>query len=53
VKDLGESEKRVVKDYAKRILDKITVTQGTYDGELKDDEIEDEREISSVGGMVF
>jgi len=42
-----------VQDYTKRISGKIAALERFIDGELAEDEIDDEREIASVGGMAF
>jgi hypothetical protein len=43
--------KKHVQEYTKRIAGKIAALEST-DGETQD-EIDDEREISSIGGMAF
>ena len=43
--------KKSVQEYTKRISAKIAALE-SLDGE-KQDEIDDEREISSIGGMAF
>jgi hypothetical protein len=45
--------KKSVQEYTKRISAKISALEVPVDGELMEDEIDDEREIASVGGMVF
>jgi hypothetical protein len=44
---------RNVQEYTKRIAGKIAGLGNSNDGELAEDEIDDEREIASVGGMAF
>lgn len=43
----------MVQDYTKRISGKIAALESSIDGELAEDEMDDEREIASVGGMAF
>jgi hypothetical protein len=40
-------------DYTKRIAGKIAALEMLPEGELPADEIDDEREIGSIGGMTF
>lgn len=42
-----------MQDYVKRISAKIAALGSSVDGDLAEDEIDDEREIASVGGMAF
>jgi hypothetical protein len=44
--------KKSVQEYVKRISGKIAALQSSI-GELSEDEMDDEREIASVGGMAF
>jgi hypothetical protein len=45
--------RKSVQDYTKRIAGKIAALESSVNGELGEDEIDDEREIASVGGMAF
>jgi hypothetical protein len=45
--------RKVLQDYTKRISGKIAALESSIDGELAEDEMDDEREIASVGGMAF
>jgi len=45
--------KKIVQEYTKRISGKIAALEGSVDGDLAEDEVDDEREIASVGGMAF
>jgi len=40
-------------EYTKRIAGKIAALENSADGELTEEEMDDEREIASVGGMSF
>jgi hypothetical protein len=42
-----------VQEYAKKIAGKIAALESLDDGELQEDEIDDDREIASVGGIAF
>jgi len=42
-----------VQEYTKRIAGKIASLESPVDGELTEDELDDEREIASIGGMAF
>ena len=44
--------KKSVQDYTRRISNKIAALEN-LDGELAEDELDDEREIASIGGMTF
>ena len=45
--------KKIVQEYTKRISGKIAALETPIDGELAEDELDDEKEIASVGGMAF
>jgi hypothetical protein len=45
--------RKSVQDYTKRISGKITALEKSVGGDLAEDEVDDEREIASVGGMTF
>jgi len=45
--------KKSVQEYVKRISGKIAALETSANGELSEDEMDDEREIASVGGMAF
>ena len=51
--DVDPILRRNVQDYTKRIAGKIAALGNSIDGELAEDEIDDEKEIASVGGMAF
>jgi hypothetical protein len=51
--DMDASLKKSVQDYTKRIAGKIAALENTDHEELAEDEIDDETEIKSVGGMTF
>ena len=53
LKEIDPTHRKVIHDYAKRLFDKILADQNARYGDLTEDEIEDEKEIFSVGGMVF
>jgi hypothetical protein len=53
VKEIDAPLRKMVQDYAKRISEKMVMLQNSDDGSLAEDEMEDEREIASVGGMEF
>jgi len=45
--------RKIVQEYTKRISGKIAALESSVDGDLAEDEVDDEREIASVGGMAF
>lgn len=42
-----------MQEYTKRISGKIAALESMDAGELAEDELDDEKEIASVGGMTF
>jgi hypothetical protein len=51
--DMDITLRKGVQDYVKRISGKIAVLGNSVSGDLSEDEIDDEREIASIGGMAF
>ena len=51
--DVDVTLSKSVQEYTKRIAGKIAALENSYDGELAADELDDEREIASVGGVTF
>ena len=51
--DVDPILRRNMQEYTKRIAGKIAALGNSIDGELAEDEIDDEKEIASVGGMAF
>jgi hypothetical protein len=49
--DVDVPLRKSVQEYTKRIAGKIAALENS--GELAEDELDDEREIASVGGMTF
>ena len=45
--------RKIVQEYTKRISGKIAALESSVDGDLAEDEVDDEREIASVGCMAF
>ena len=53
VDDMDPSARKIAQDYTKRISGKIAALESSVDGDLAEDELDDEREVASVGGMEF
>lgn len=51
--DMDAPLKKSVQEYTKRIAGKIAALENMDHEELAEDEIDDETEINSVGGMTF
>jgi len=51
--DVDPLLRKNVQDYTKRISGKFAALENSVNGELAEDEMDDEREIASVGGMAF
>jgi hypothetical protein len=51
--DMDASLRKSVEEYTRRIAGKIAALENTEEGELTEDELDDEKEIASVGGMMF
>jgi hypothetical protein len=51
--DVNAPLRKSVQDYTKRIAGKISSLENRDHEELAEDEIDDEIEIASVGGMAF
>ena len=45
--------RKSLQEYTKRIASKVAALESSADGELTADELDDEREIDSIGGMTF
>jgi hypothetical protein len=51
--ELDAPLRKSLQEYTKRIASKIAALESSMNGELTADELDDEREIASIGGMTF
>lgn len=42
-----------MQEYTKKIAGKIAALETSVDGQLRESELDDEKEIASIGGMTF
>ena len=53
LQDFEAPLRKSLQEYTRRIASKIAALESSVNGELRADELDDEREIASIGGMSF